>query len=394
MQPRVLQRFALTALLVLGAGVSVVSTAAARPSRPAPRTVTRGGFNLFAGVRGLRLNGNRWDCDGITNFGNICTDLSGSGTVEGGYLAQRHARQLHVQRRPADRRDGARHGVGGTGPGWIGDTVGVFFMDPRGDQREGDAVTNIYSSINSSDVAVWPTAGYVKDSSLYSTELLGRLSISQQDTWVRYWDGDPALSAGRNHMMGVLVEQRGLLWNFPSGNQDILYFLFRFINITSTNAADYAGLADAGYRPATSPTSSRSRRTSTTACRRPTAWPARGRVQLQEHLRLVLPGRGRRQLELQLLAGRPPLRAGLGAEVELLRAAVELPGRGVRRSVLPDRGLRGGQVPEEPGQSGDGQGIRHLGVGQHLQRLRPVQRRRGRAADVPLHLGAPDARAG
>jgi hypothetical protein len=133
-----------------------------------------------------------------------------------------------------------------TGP-WVGDTVGVFFMDPRGPQREGEGVTNIYSSINANDVAAWPSAAYIRDTSLYNSALIGRVSISQQDTWVRYWDGNPALSAGRDHAMGVLVEQRGLLWNYPTGNQDILYFLFRFINITSTTRSDYDGLAAAGY---------------------------------------------------------------------------------------------------------------------------------------------------
>jgi hypothetical protein len=248
MQPRVLQRLALTAVLVLAAGVSVVETAAARPSRPAPR-VRSGGFNLFDGVRGLRLNANRVDCNGITNFGNICTDLSGSGTVEAGYWPNgtpdnyvfNGGLQLAGTVQYVDSVSGTS-----TGP-WVGDTVGVFFMDPRGDQREGDAVTNIYSSLNAGDLAVWPSAAYVKDTSLYNGALIGRQSISQQDTWVRYWDGNPALTAGRKHAMGVLVEQRGLLWNFPSGNQDILYFLFRFINITATDPTAYQGLANVGY---------------------------------------------------------------------------------------------------------------------------------------------------
>ncbi|OYV65652.1 MAG: hypothetical protein B7Z72_12120, partial [Gemmatimonadetes bacterium 21-71-4] len=239
-----LQRFALTAVLVLGAGVAVVSTAVARPSRPAPRTGTSA-FNLFDGVRGLRLNSNRVDCNGITNFGNICTDLSGSGTVEAGYWPN-GTPDNYVFNGGLQLAGTVSYGQGVTGP-WVGDTVGVFFMDPRGDQRQGASVTNIYSSLNSADLAVWPSAAYVRDTSLYSAKLIGRQSISQQDTWVRYWDGDPSLSAGRKHMMGVLVEQRGLLWNYPAGNQDILYFLFRFINITSTNAADYAGLSVAGY---------------------------------------------------------------------------------------------------------------------------------------------------
>ena len=247
MQPRVLQRFALTAVLVLGAGVSVVSTAAARPVLPGPRV--QSSFNLFAGARVLRLNANRVDCNSISNYGNQCTDPSGSGTVEAGYwpngTPDNYVFNGGLQVAGTVYYDPTK-GQGTTGP-WVGDTVGVYFMDPRGPQREGEAVTNIYSSLNASDLAVWPSAAYIKDVSLYNTALLGRQSISQEDTWVRYWDGNPSLAAGRVHAMGMLVEQRGLLWNYPSGNQDILYFLFRFINITSTTASDYAGLTSVGY---------------------------------------------------------------------------------------------------------------------------------------------------
>jgi hypothetical protein len=37
------------------------------------------------------------------------------------------------------------------------------------------------------------------------------------------------------------------MWNFPSGNQDIVYFLYRFINITARDAAKYDNLAAFGY---------------------------------------------------------------------------------------------------------------------------------------------------
>jgi len=252
MQPRVLQRFALTAVLVLGAAVSVVSTSAARPTRPGPRIQSqRGGFNLFAGVVALRVNSNRVDCFGITNYGNQCTNLVGSGTVEGGFwpngTGDNYVFNGGLQMAGTVFYD-TTAGQPATGP-WIGDTVGVFFMDPTGFYRQGDAITNIYNSLNASDVApgVWPTAGYVNDPSLYNAALLHRQSISQQDTWVRYWDGNTSITSGRKHAMGVLVEQRGLLWNFPSGNQDILYFLFRFINITATDPAAYANLSAAGY---------------------------------------------------------------------------------------------------------------------------------------------------
>ena len=40
----------------------------------------------------------------------------------------------------------------------------------------------------------------------------------------------------------MVVEQRGLGWNFPSGNEDIIYFIYTFYNVTSINAADYAAV--------------------------------------------------------------------------------------------------------------------------------------------------------
>ena len=244
MQSRVLQRVAVAALLVMGAGGAVVSTASARPVLPGPRV--RSSFNLFAGAVNLALVGNRIQCN-LTNFGNICTNPYGSGTIEGGFW-------------PAGSPDAYVFNTGlqigatvptNSGFAWAGDTVGVFFMDPRGPQRMGEGVTNVYSGLNAADVAVWPSAAYVRDASLYAPALLGQKTISQQDTWVRYWDGNPAIGTGRTHTMGLLVEQRGLLWN-TAGKQDLLFFLFRFINITATDPAAYAGLASpdsGGYSP-------------------------------------------------------------------------------------------------------------------------------------------------
>jgi len=246
MQSRVLQRLAVAAVLVLGTGVSVVSTAAARPSRPLTRAA-RGGFNLFQGSVGLRLHANRVDCNWLTNYGNQCVNPYGSGTIEAGFWPN-GSPDNYIFNSGLQIAGTVCYGIGcaGTGP-WAGDTVGTFFMDARGDQRQGAAVTNIYDGLNADDVAAWPTAAYVNDPTLYNAALLGRRTISQEDSWVRYWDGDASLSTGRKHAMGVLVEQRGLLWNYPSGNEDILYFLFRFINITSTNSADYQNLLGAGY---------------------------------------------------------------------------------------------------------------------------------------------------
>ena len=248
MPSRVLQRFALSVAVVVAAGFVFVTPAAAKPSHPAPRVTSSPLFNLFQGVVGLRLASNRVDCDGITNFGDQCVALNGSPTQEGEYwpLGTTDAYNFNGGLQVGATVCYNSPTCSQTGP-WSGDTVGVFFMDPRGDQRQGDAVTNIFNSLNPGDLAEWPSAAYIKDTTLYNAALVGRQYISQQDTWVRYWDGNPALSTGRKHAMGVLVEQRTLDWNYPEGNQDIVYMLFRFINITSIRASDYASLADAGY---------------------------------------------------------------------------------------------------------------------------------------------------
>ena len=33
--------------------------------------------------------------------------------------------------------------------------------------------------------------------------------------------------------MGIAVDQRALAWNFPSGNEDIVYFIFTLYNVTA-----------------------------------------------------------------------------------------------------------------------------------------------------------------
>ena len=40
----------------------------------------------------------------------------------------------------------------------------------------------------------------------------------------------------------MVVETRGMGWNFPTGNEDILYFIYTFYNVTTTNPADYVGI--------------------------------------------------------------------------------------------------------------------------------------------------------
>ena len=44
------------------------------------------------------------------------------------------------------------------------------------------------------------------------------------------------------------MEARALGWNFPSGNEDIIYFIYTFYNVTSADPAAYVNVR-ASLRP-------------------------------------------------------------------------------------------------------------------------------------------------
>src|ERR1043166_3177860 len=220
------------ALVAIGAfGLATVAAA-----RPAPRPGRRA-LNLFASS-GLLLQANRLQC-GVDNVGQVCVAFSGSPVGGGGVWPKgtpdqyifNSGLQLAGVVNPAS-----------SGFAWAGDTAGAFFFDPRGDQGAGDALGQIYNSLDPADLANWPAGALVRDPSVYNSVLLGQKKISDGDSWVRYWEGNPTQLGGREHPMGIMVDQRSMSWNFPVGNEDILYFVFTFYNITARNASAYAGL--------------------------------------------------------------------------------------------------------------------------------------------------------
>jgi hypothetical protein len=247
MVSRILQRLALAAMLVGGVSLAAASSAeATRPARRTNRPTAARGFNLFAGNVNVLMNVNRVQCN-VNNIGESCVDPNNSRSIGGGYWPRGTGNQYIFN--SGLQIAGIIPGVKTASFPWPGDTVGAFFFDPRGDQSQGEGRTNTFNSLSADDLANWPSAANVSDTSLFAPALIGRQAASQQDTWVRIWDGNPTITSGRDHPMGLLVEQRGLMWNFPSGNQDIVYFLYRFINITTTDPARYAGLAAFGYSP-------------------------------------------------------------------------------------------------------------------------------------------------
>jgi hypothetical protein len=191
---------------------------------PPPRAV-RSSIGLFASPT-VRLSGNRVEC-GISNEGDICANYFGSPSGAGanwplgtpdGYI---FASGLQVA------------GINGPAAGpWASDTVAAYFHDPTGSMASSTALTDIYDSTDPDDVAAWPEDAAITDFELYDPRYAGQQAISAQDTWVRYWDGDPEYIQGRQHPMGIEVTQRTHAWNYPHGNADILYFVLELRNVT------------------------------------------------------------------------------------------------------------------------------------------------------------------
>lgn len=233
-------RVVLTVLLL--AASAQLAAAAARPE-PGTRRARRG-FDLMAGPFQYFLV-NRVYC-GINSLGEFCVDPTNSPSIPGGYWPRGTPNQyiFNSGLQLAGIVDPA------AGFGWAGDTVGAFFIDFRGDQAVGEAIIPLHSSLDAADVAAWPNGGIVRDTAIYAEalvydkagQLLNRPSVSQQDIWGRAWDGNPNLGAGREHPMGILTDTRAMAWSFPSGNEDILYFVFDFYNITASDRAVYNSL--------------------------------------------------------------------------------------------------------------------------------------------------------
>ena len=209
-------------LALLTASIDVPA-AAAKPVQPRrPRA-----SNLFAAA-GLLLSVNRQVC-GLANTGQVCVAFAGSPVGGGGFWPKGTPDQYTFQ--SGIQLAGVIPSTAGFA--WAGDTIGAYFVDTRGTQEQGDGLSLIYSSLNAQDVAQWPNGAMIRDTKLFDPVLIGRKSASQGDSWVREWEGDPSFLSGRTHPMGIALDQRSLAWNYPTGNEDIIYFIFTFYNITA-----------------------------------------------------------------------------------------------------------------------------------------------------------------
>jgi hypothetical protein len=228
---RVLTRAALAALALC---VTASSVAVAKPSKP-----RQGGFRLLASAINL-FTVNRVQCR-IFSDGSICS--TGSSTVGGGIWPRGSANQYIF---------GSGINIAGiiepgdkAVNGFAGDTAGGFFNNTAGGGN-GLPVTQIFDSNDPADAAAWPAEARVPlgdaTADLFDPSLQGNIAASQGDLWFVSWEGDPSVLASRSHPLGVLIESRAMGWNFPVGNEDIIYLIYTFYNITSLRPEDYAGV--------------------------------------------------------------------------------------------------------------------------------------------------------
>lgn len=197
-------------------------------------------FNLASSSTYL-LNHNAWVC-GLAQIGNVCSSAVGSSVGGGGFWPAGTANQYVFN-------SGLQVGalIGPDGGAAAGDTVATFFFHASGPgastttpfwEQVGDgsgcrattcAPGYIYASDRQIDLDNWPEECYIDN------PVFGRVkTLSELDTCVQYWDGDPTASHFTDsYPMGLLVTQHSLVWSFPN-NRDIMFYIYRFKNVSNT----------------------------------------------------------------------------------------------------------------------------------------------------------------
>jgi hypothetical protein len=210
-------------------------------AEPGPQVPTRRGFRLFAGAIAM-LKANRVECAIKTYgaFGSICTQDQFYANSPGGVWPRGTIDQYLYSSGP--QAVGIVGITDATHP-WAGDTSGSFNFE--------EGIRPIYSWADAADAQDWPEAAKVPlgdpSEALYHRLLRGRKAASQGDMWWMSWEGNPEFSGGDSlhARAGLAIEYRMLTWNYPPGNEDILYLLMTLYNVTSLDPAAYAGVRPA-----------------------------------------------------------------------------------------------------------------------------------------------------
>ncbi len=224
---RLLVRIAAVLLVVAPLAAWAPDVAVARP-----RPGSSPGFRLFARSIGA-LTINRVYC-GMSSFGDICVDSLYSGLTGGGFWPKGTADQYIYNSFPQ-----FAGIIGSDGGDWAGDTAGATY----GGYEE---IRSVYNSTDPEDIRNWPDAALVPDGDvteqLFDPLLRRHRSASQGDVWTLMWDGNPLYTGTQYHPLGVLVEVRGMGWNFSAGNEDVVYFIYTFYNVTASDCQVYAAI--------------------------------------------------------------------------------------------------------------------------------------------------------
>ena len=220
--------FAVALLGVFAAGVFGSASAQTSMEKHRARRANSP-FNLNAGPNAV-LEANLVQC-GIDNQGNVCTNIFNSPTGGGGFWPSGTTNQYIFN-------SGLQiAGINSAQAGpWSNDTVGAYFFDARGTQPHGTNLTDVFNSLNANDLANWPAAATVSDTSIFNAALIGSRVVSDQDSYVQYWDGDPNRISQRSHPMGIKVEQRSMAFNAPAGAEHTVFFIYKFTNVTNDPA--------------------------------------------------------------------------------------------------------------------------------------------------------------
>ncbi|MBI4543273.1 MAG: hypothetical protein HY705_09595, partial [Gemmatimonadetes bacterium] len=181
----------------------------------------RSAFNLRTHTPDFTLNVNNWLC-GLASDGEICTNTFGSTTGGGGFWPIGTPNQYSFF---AGLQMAARSPLDPT------KFAAAHCFNVSATNAGCRPLSNVYHSDLDTDLATWPgscnlwnpqTGEYVK-------------TLSQLDTCVRYWDGDPVATVPGGHPLGVEVTQHSLAFTLQ-GFRDMIFFIFKIKNISNSAA--------------------------------------------------------------------------------------------------------------------------------------------------------------
>ncbi|HET9984840.1 MAG TPA: T9SS type A sorting domain-containing protein [Longimicrobiales bacterium] len=214
-----LARGGLAVALLLAAALGLSAQGTTR-EKYALRQQQRSAFNLSA-ESDFAYNVNNWLC-GLNNRGEICTNTFGSTTGGGGFWPAGTGNQYVFQ---AGLQFAARDPLNPN------NFNAAFCFNVGASNASCKALGSIYHSDNAEDLANWPDACY-----LYNPQTGERVqTLSQLDTCVRYWDGDPAATVSGGHPMGVEVTQHTLAFTL-SGFRDMIFYVLKLKNVSNAQA--------------------------------------------------------------------------------------------------------------------------------------------------------------